>query len=455
MPHDSHQGRPADFVPRQPIHKITEPLARFLHVQTASGVVLLGASVAALIAANSPISEDYLAFWKTKVGFSFGDFEFRHSLKHIINDALMTVFFFVVGLEVKREIVLGELRDRRQAVLPVAAALGGMLVPAGIYLALQFGSEGARGWGIPMATDIAFVVGCMSLLGSRVPHGLRVMLLSLAIADDIGAILVIAIGYTSDLNTVWLAVGLIAILAVSGMARVGVRSIGVYTAAGVVIWYAFHESGVHATLAGVILGLMTPARSYISAGVLGSFLDQIRDVIQGGQFEALEHRAAGIRQFRNIARETISPLEYLETSLHPWVSFVIMPLFALANTGVVFQLSDLTAPISIAVALALVLGKPIGVMLFALAAVKSGVSRLPAGTTWPMILGGGCLAGIGFTMSLFIADLALEGKLLEIAKIGILSGSVVSALLGVALLRISGEETDDHDSAHNHPADGT
>ena len=428
-------SRPKDLLPREPVHRLTEPLERFLHIQTASGVVLLAAAAVAVVAANSPFSQQYLDFWKIKVGFSFGEFEFRHTLKHLINDALMTVFFFVVGLEVKRELVLGELRDLRQAVLPVAAAIGGMVAPAAIYLALQFGADGARGWGIPMATDIAFVVGCMALLGPRVPHSLRIMLLSLAIADDIGAILVIAVGYTEELQAVWLLVGFLGILGVSGLARVGVRSFGIYTASGIFIWYAFHESGVHATLAGVILGILTPARSYIAAGLFGQMLDQAREIFHRGEFETLEHRADGIRRFQHMTRETISPLEFLETALHPWVSFVIMPLFALANTGVILQLSDLTAPVSAAVAIALVVGKPAGIVLCALVSVKAGLARLPDKTTWAMIFGGGCLAGIGFTMSLFIADLALDGRLLETAKIGILCGSVVSGILGMAILR--------------------
>ena len=424
-------------MPRQPVHRLTEPLARFLHIQTASGVVLIVAALAALIAANSPYSEQYLGFWKTNVVFSFGEFEFRHSLKHLINDALMTVFFFAVGLEVKRELVLGELRDLRQAVLPIAAAIGGMVAPAVIYLGLQHGQQGARGWGIPMATDIAFVVGCMALLGSRVPHGLRIMLLTLAIADDIGAILVIAVGYTEHLNVGYLIAGFAGILGVLFLARVGVRSIGVYVVAGVIIWFTFHESGVHATLAGVILGLMTPAHSYISTNVFGRILEQAREIVLGEEFEKIDNRADGIRRFRHMARETISPLEFLETSLHPWVSFLIMPMFALANTGVIIELSQLTAPISLAVGLALVVGKPLGIIGCSFVCVKSGLARLPDGTTWPMIVGGGCLAGIGFTMSLFIADLALAVPALDNAKIGLLCGSVLSAVVGFLILRVA------------------
>ncbi len=301
-----------------------------------------------------------------------------HSLKHLINDGLMAIFFFVIGLEVKREIVLGELRDFRRATLPIAAALGGMILPAGIYIAIELGNPGLRGWGIPMATDIAFVVGCMAILGRRVPGSLRVMLLSLAIADDIGAILVIAIGYTDDLSVMWLVIGFAAIAAVSGFARLGVRSFLVYTILGTFVWFAFHESGVHATIAGVILGLMTPARSYISQGTFGSLLESARDVFSGN-WEEEEHRPERLRKFTKAARETIPPLEYLEQTLHPYVSFAIMPLFALANAGVVFKPTYLASSVAIATMLGLIIGKPLGIALFSWLAVVTGIGKKARG----------------------------------------------------------------------------
>jgi NhaA family Na+:H+ antiporter len=423
-------------LPRAPIDRFLEPVVRFMHIEAASGVVLLACALTAVIWANSPAADSFLNFWKTEVGFTFGTFEFRHSLKHLINDGLMAIFFFVIGLEVKREIVLGELRDLRRAALPIAAAVGGMVVPAAIYLAIVGGGEGQRGWGIPMATDIAFVVGCMALLGSRVPHSLRIMVLSLAIADDIGAILVIAIGYTQDLNTTWLGLGVAGLGVVYGLGRVGVRSLLVYVVTAVLVWYAFHESGVHATIEGVILGFMTPARSYIKEGVFTRTLQQALQIFEGEGFSKLPHRAERVRRIRRITREAISPLEYLETVLHPWTSFVIMPIFALANAGVPLQLSDLGSPVAVAVMLGLVLGKPLGIVTFSWLAVRSGLARLPDGVNWPVLLAAGFLAGIGFTMALFIAGLALSGELLNTAKIGVLVGSAISALIGMTSLLV-------------------
>ncbi|MEK6235522.1 MAG: Na+/H+ antiporter NhaA, partial [Planctomycetales bacterium] len=262
------QAQPPEHLPRlpeKPIDRFVEPVKRFMRVEAASGVVLLICTVIAMVAANSPWSEAFLHFWKTPVDLVIGEAPPNpHYLQHWINDGLMVIFFFVIGLEVKREIVLGELRDLRQAVLPMVAALGGMIVPAGVYLSLQFGQTGQDGWGIPMATDIAFVVGCLAVLGSRVPHGFRILLLSLAIVDDIGAILVIAVGYTENLNLIALGLGILGLGGVFLLNKVGVRNIGVYCVCGALIWLAFHESGVHATIAGVLLGLMTPATSWIS-----------------------------------------------------------------------------------------------------------------------------------------------------------------------------------------------
>lgn len=421
-------------LPKRPIDRVVRPIVRFMHVQAASGVVLLICTLVALALANSAASDAFLDFWKTSVGFSIGDYEFRHSLKHLVNDGLMAIFFFVIGLEVKREMVHGELSDLRRASLPIFAALGGMIAPALVYLFWISGAEGQHGWGIPMATDIAFVVGCMAVLGPRVPHSLRITMLSLAIADDIGAILVIAIGYTSELSTGWLCWGFAGIIVVSMMARIGVRSFPVYTVAGVFIWFSFHESGVHATIAGVILGLMTPARSYVDIGLFGDVLQRVSEVMDGEAFSSDHTRGQKIREFRQITRETISPLEYLETTLHPWTGFVIMPVFALANAGVPLHVEELGSPIAIAVILGLVVGKPLGIMVTSWMAVRMRLATLPEGMTWGIMLAGGCLAGIGFTMALFIAGLALSGDLLDTAKIGVLAGSALSAVLGCGLL---------------------
>ena len=420
--------------PRRPIDALIEPIERFLHVEAASGVVLLLCTVAALALANSPLGESYLAFWKTPVSFGFGSRVMSHSLQHWINDGLMAVFFFVIGLEVKREIVLGELRDLRRAALPIVAALGGMLVPALVYLALQPGAQAQRGWGIPMATDIAFVVGCLALLSTRVPNSLRVLLLSLAIADDIGAILVIAIGYTESIDTTALALGFAGLCAVFVAARMGVRSLLVYILLGTLTWFAFHASGVHATIAGVALGLLTPAKKLLQRGVRQLMLARAAAILSGEGWSSMHRRADQVRQAQLAAREAVSPVEYIEAVLHPWVGFVIMPVFALANAGVVFHASDVTQPVALAVAAGLVIGKPLGIVTFCWIAVRLGWARLPDGVSWAVLFAGGCLAGIGFTMALFIASLALGEPELAFAKVGVLAASALAALVGLGLL---------------------
>ena len=433
---DQEQGRGRGEIglPEQPIRRLTAPLERFMHVEAASGIVLLTATIAALVLANSAWSGGFLGFWKTEIGFTAGSFDMHHSLKHWINDGLMAIFFFVIGLEVKRELVIGELRDPRRAALPIVAALGGMIAPAAIYLSLEAGGQGARGWGIPMATDIAFVVGCMAILGNRVPSGLRVMLLSLAIADDIGAILVIAIGYTESLNITALIFGFAGLGLIFILSRAGVRSLLMYTLVGALVWVGFHESGVHATIAGVLLGLLTPTRAYLDQGIFGQILDRGAEIFHGGAWDEVSHRAIKVARFRELARETVSPVEYLEGVLHPWVGFFIMPLFALANAGVPFEMSDFAEPIAQAVAAGLVIGKPLGIVLFAFVAIRLGLARLPEGVGWGALAGGGFLAGIGFTMALFIADLALEGVALDAAKVGVLGASAVAATIGMLVL---------------------
>jgi NhaA family Na+:H+ antiporter len=418
---DAHDALP---MPKEPLHRVIAPIARFIHIQSASGVVLLLATVAALAAANGEAAEAVHHFWRTPISFSVGDFTLKLSLEHWVNDALMAIFFFVVGLEVKREIVLGELRELRKAALPIAAALGGMIAPAAIYLSLQAGHPGERGWGIPMATDIAFVVGCMAILGDRVPHGLRVMLLSLAIVDDIGAILVIAVAYSNNLNSDWLLAALVGLILVHLAARIGIRSFAPYVFLGAFVWLAVHESGIHATIAGVVLGLMTPARSYINRGIFNELLERIGHVLAGEDWAAEPHKAEKVRRLQWAARETLSPLEYLEGTLHPWVAFLIMPVFALANAGVAFEMQQLTDPVAIAVAVGLLVGKPLG------------VAALPSGVNWGMIVAGGCLSGIGFTMALFITNLALAplgDTMLSAGKVGVLCGSAAAAVIGMAL----------------------
>jgi NhaA family Na+:H+ antiporter len=350
-----------------------------------------------------------------------GDLQLNKPLLLWINDGLMTIFFFVVGLEIKREVVAGELSEFRKAILPVVAALGGMVAPAVIYLLLQWGQPAGRGWGIPMATDIAFVVGFLALLGARVPAGLKVLLLSLAIADDVGAAVVIAVVYSSDFSLVALGCAGAVVGGIVLFQRIGVRGIPAYLLLGAGLWLALLKAGVHPTMAGVILGLLTPARPWVGDRVP---LDLVTDLFRRVS------REAG----RADHHEIFSPVERLERALHPWVAFGIMPLFALANAGVVIAPAGLAHPVALAVAAGLVLGKPLGILLFCWIAVQAGAARLPEEINWPVLLGGGCLAGIGFTMSLFIAGLAMTGPELEEAKVGIVVGSAISAVLGCALL---------------------
>lgn len=440
-------------LPRELIDYLMRAAQRFLQIEAAGGLVLLLAALIALVLANSPLSEPFRSFWEIPLGVQIGTFAVQHSLKHWINDGLMVLFFFVVGLEVKRELVHGELRALRRAALPIAAALGGMLAPAALYLLLLHGQPGQHGWGIAMATDIAFVVGCLALLGRRVPHSLRVMLLSLAIVDDIGAILVIAVGYTQGLYWPWLLGSLLGIGLVLAARWLGIRSLWMYTVLGLGVWFACHESGIHATLAGVVLGLLTPAQQYVPQGTVRQLLDRTRQIFHGDSAEASSgQRIKEMRSLRWVARETIPPLDFLETVLHPWTSFVILPLFALANADVVLDLTDLTAPVALAIMAGLVLGKPLGIGAASGLLIWSGLGQLPRHTSSLILFSSSCLAGIGFTMSLFIAELALDGELLRSAKLGILTASVLSAALGLGLLFVLLPREDPPASAEATPA---
>ena len=406
-----------------PVGRLVAPLVRFFQIESSGGLVLLAFTLAALLLANMPFAADFEKLWQAPLSIGIGTFMLQKPLLFWVNDGLMTLFFFVVGLEIKREIVAGELADPRKALLPVVAALGGMIVPAALYALCLGGREGRQGWGVPMATDIAFVVGFLTLLGPRVPTGLKVLLLTLAIADDIGAVLVIAVAYSSDLNIAPLAGAVLGFGLIAGLRWLGVRWLLAYTVIGVGIWLLFLRSHVHPTVAGVLLGLLTPAHPVLGRRVL-------LDVVS-----VLFAQLRGIQKGTPAATQEVeSPAEQVMTALHPWVAFVIMPLFALANAGVKVELSALASPVAIAVTLGLVLGKPIGIVLFSWASVALGWARLPEGVSWKVMAGAGCLGGIGFTMSLFIAGLAFTGRLLEEAKIGILTGSTVAAGLGCLLL---------------------
>ncbi len=433
---DAHRPRGPEQEPRKPlIEPWLNPVVRFLHIEAAGGLVLLACTLFALTLANSPWSEGFVELWQTRLGFRIGTFELDKPLLLWINDGLMALFFFVVGLEIKREIVSGELRDPRKAALPAAAALGGMVVPAVIYLLIAEEGPRQRGWGIPMATDIAFVVGFLALLGSRVPFGLKILLLTLAIVDDIGAVIVIAVAYTDGIALSILAMGIAGFGVIYLCRWIGVRSIPVYVILGAGIWLAFLKSGVHPTIAGVVLGLLTPSRPWFTGGSLVKVAEGVAQRLrQDREAEDIDHHEEAVEILTFTARETISPLDRLETRLHPWVAFGIMPLFALANAGVRVELSALADPLAMAVAAGLILGKPLGIVAFSWVAVTLGLARLPEGVNWKILFGAGCLAGIGFTMSLFIAGLAVTGDLLAAAKVGTLLGSALSAGLGLGIL---------------------
>ena len=420
---------PAGFVDR-----LTKPFNRFLRIEAAAGAVLLLFTVAALVLSNSPWSHSFLSTWETSLGIRIGSFEFARSLKEWLNDALMTLFFFLVALELKRELALGELKNPRMAALSIAGALGGMLVPAALYLMLQWGRPGVIGWGTVMATDTAFVIGCLALLGSRIPQSLRVFMLSLAIVDDIGAILVVAIGYSSHISWVALALAAGGIGVVCAMARAGVRIFPIYFFAGALIWIAVDASGVHATITGVILGLMTPARRWVSDERLYAILDQVVAHPSGDEGSGDTKDRRTLQAAEIAARETLSPVERLEIGLHPWVGFVIMPLFAFANAGLPLSLSDFSHSVTLAVFVGFAFGKPVGVLAFTWLAVRLGLAIRPADLSWRLVVGGGLLAGIGFTMALFIANLAFDESLIGSAKLGIFLASAASAAASLTLL---------------------
>jgi NhaA family Na+:H+ antiporter len=421
-------------LPKEPADLFTRPLTRFLRIEAMAGAILLVCTIVALVLSNTAWSTQFLGFWETKAGFSVGGMEFVRSLKHWINDGLMTLFFFVVALELKRELVLGELRDPRRAAFPLAAALGGMVVPAGLFLLLVGDEPGASGWGTVMSTDTAFVIGCLAILGARLPHSLRLFLLSLAIFDDVGAILVVAIAYGGTLNWIALALVALGLAIVAGMARLGFRSIPVYFAMGGLIWLAFDASGVHATLSGVILGLMTPARSWVSDSRLHAIFDRVVAYPPGARWGGNTSARQDLRRAGIAAREALSPIERLEVSLHPWVAFTIMPLFALANAGVPIGATGFVPALATSIFVAFVIGKPIGIVLFSFIAARMRLGIRPSDLPWSLLAAGSLLTGIGFTMALFIAELAFDPGLLNSAKLGILAASVVSAAMGFLAL---------------------
>jgi len=421
-------------LPTEIADRLTRPVARFLKIKVATGVILFVATVAALALSNSKWSIPFLAFWDIPIGLHFGSLDFTRSLRLWINEGLMTLFFFVVALELKHSLVLGKLHTLRVAALSFAGALGGMLAPAILYLALMNNQLGMHSWGTVVATDTAFVIGCLALLGSRIPPSLRLFLLSLAVFDDVGAILVVAVGYGETLN--WAALGLAALGLVTmlGATLIGIRSAVVYFLLACLIWLCLDASGINPTLAGVALGLMTSTHGWVSDERLRAILERVLAYPKGDHWSGDSADRRDLQQAGVAVTEVLSPVERLEMALHPWVGFVIVPLFALANAGVAISGTDIGHPVFAAIFVSLVLGKPIGVIGSSWLAVRLGLATRPPDLSWSLLAAGGLLAGIGFTMSLFIAGLAYPPVVLDAAKIGILAASLASAAAGLVVL---------------------
>jgi Na+:H+ antiporter, NhaA family len=415
---------------------------RFAELEASGAILLLISTAIALVWANSPWEKLYRYIWDLPIVVGLGPYTMSESLAHWISDGLMAIFFFFVGLEIKREILVGELSSIRQAAFPIVAALGGASVPALLYTLVNHGTEAQRGWGVPMATDIAFTLGVLALLGSRVPPAMKVFVATLAIVDDMLAVAVIALFYTSSISMRSLVVALLAVAVSYAANRLGVRSALVYAAIGVVIWLAMIRSGVHATIAGILLAFTIPAETYLTPS---EFLKRSRPLLDRFQhanrseLELLtsEEQQSVIRELECRCAAVQPPLHRIEQAMHPWVSFVIMPLFALANAGVHIEgnLSAIAQPISLGVFLGLFVGKPLGIMVCAFGSNKAGIADTPAGATWRQIFGASWLCGIGFTMSLFVATLAFETEeLLNLAKLGTIVASVAAGLAGSAVL---------------------
>lgn len=426
----------------------------FARVEASGGIVLLISAVLAMIWANSPLGESYFHFWETHLSLGFGQFTFDLPLIEWINDGLMVIFFFVVGLEIKRQLTTGELSRPRQAVLPLAAALGGMLIPAGIYLIFNAGGPGEHGWGIPMATDIAFTLGVLALLGSRAPLSIKIFFTALAIADDLGAILVLAIFYSSEIHWISLLIAALILVVLLGMNRARVYSPLPYALLGIGLWLAFLESGIHPTIAGVLLAATIPTRGAPDTRALLAQCVSVLDEFEIPSAQTSDRAQVAAQTLETVADRMQSPAQRLEHTLLPWTTYLILPVFALANAGVQLTFDrSLVAPVSIGIVLGLVLGKMIGISLFTWLAVRFGLADLPQNVTMRHIFSASWLAGIGFTMSLFIAGNAFtSSELLNEAKAGILVASLLAGLIGYVLSYFTTQTYEETSPAEPVPA---
>jgi Na+:H+ antiporter, NhaA family len=426
--------------------KQTQPTTfqRFFRTETIGGLVLLLFGFAALIMANSPLAKIYEHLWQTPITVGIVDHSLSLTLHQWINDGLMAVFFLLIGLEIKRELLVGELASVNKAALPIACAIGGMIVPATVYWMFNMSGFGARGWGIPMATDIAFALGALALIAPDAPVGARVFLMALAIVDDMGAVLVIAIFYSHAVAWSALAGAAAMLLVLIGFNAMGVRHLWPYLLAGIALWYFVHESGVHATVAGVALAFTIPTHTRINAVEFSrkarAFLDRF-DRTESGDFLVLTSKGQQEALFalERASEGVTAPILRLEHALHNFSAFVVMPLFAFANAGVRIGGPFEHAEVTLGALLGLIIGKPLGITAAAFGAVKSGIAQLPGGVRWASLLGYACLAGIGFTMSLFIAMLAFDQTaLVDAAKLGILAGSLLAGIAGAIILKTVG-----------------
>ncbi len=417
---------------------------RFFHWEAAGSIVLLATTIVALVWANSPWADSYYKLTKTYLGISLGDHSFKMSLQHWVNDALMVVFFFVVGLEIKREMVLGHLSSLKQAIVPVMAAVGGMVVPAIFYVALNFGGVGSHGWGIPMATDIAFALGILALFGSRAPITLKVFLTALAIADDLGAVLVIALFYTEEIRITPLVIAAVFLFLMTVASKAGVRRIGVWTTLILGVWIAVFASGVHATVAGILVALMVPVRSRVDPKKFFNTVDKNMALLKESDMteDSMvddEPQMLALEELYKTTGAMAPSGPYLERYLHLPQAFIVLPLFALFNAGVPLGegiLETISNSISMGIILGLVVGKQIGILLFSWLAIRFSGAGMPDGVSWSQIWGVSCLAGVGFTMSLFVSELAFKDpELVTEAKVGILIASLIAGVLGYVLLQ--------------------
>jgi len=432
--------------------KISTPFEHFLHAQTTTGLVLMCMTVVALILANSPLAEGYKHFFHTKIDLTVGSWALSHTLHHWINDGLMAIFFFIIGLEIKREILVGELSNLKVAILPILAAIGGMVIPALIYISINAGGIGANGWGIPMATDIAFAISALVLLGKRVPTTLVTFLVALAIVDDLGAVLVIAIFYTEQIHMLPLALAGVSFLMMMAFNRVGIHMILPYFVNGLLLWFFMLESGVHATIAGVIAAIAIPSRpKKHPATIVKDTQNLLKEYdMHSGEIKTLinEKQKTILQNIKNKIDAVGTPAARLENDLHLVVALVIIPIFALANAGISIDFSSIGSivmePVSLGIIAGLIAGKVLGIFGVAWIAIKLKIAKLPEGSTMSQIFGVAFLGGIGFTMSIFVADLAFVNneELIFQAKIGILVASLFAGLFGFFWLKYVAKKVD-------------